>query len=292
MPGSDNYFYASAISQCIGKPVNVLNSSSVSGGCINNAVIVDTDHGSYFVKWHSAIPADMFVKEARGLQILAAPNIVKIPEVIGHGSEDGRHFLVLECIRSAPRSNRFWENFGRALADMHRLSSDYFGLDDDNYIGRLPQANTPTDNWIDFFILQRMEAQLLLAIENNLVTTDFINMYRKFYDRLPQLLLTEKPSLLHGDLWSGNFMVGSDGEACLIDPAVYYGHREMELAFTTMFGGFDTTFYSAYQHSWPLEQGWRERFEIYNIYPSMVHANLFGASYLYEVKAVIQRYAI
>jgi protein-ribulosamine 3-kinase len=292
MVATENHFYASAISKCIEESTKVLNARSVSGGCINNAVIVDTDRGQFFLKWHSAIPPDMFAKEAMGLQLLAKPNIIKIPEVIGYGSLDGRHFLVIECIRSAGQANRFWENFGRALADLHHQSSDYFGLDHNNYIGKLPQTNTPTDNWIDFFIDQRLEAQLLLAIENNLVKTDFINMYRKFYDRLPQLLPTEKPSLLHGDLWSGNFMIGADGEACLIDPAVYYGHREIELAFTTMFGGFDSAFYLAYQSSWPLEPGWRERFEIYNIYPSMVHANLFGASYLYEVMAVLRRYAI
>jgi fructosamine-3-kinase len=254
-------------------------------------VVVDTYRGNFFLKWHSTIPPDMFAKEAMGLQLLAKPNIIKIPEVIGHGTMGGRHFLVLEYIRKACQANRFWENFGRALADLHRQSNDYFGLNHDNYIGKLPQSNAPTDKWIDFFIHQRLEAQLLLAIENNLVTTDFIKMYRKFYDSLQQLLPIETPSLLHGDLWSGNFMIGADGEACLIDPAVYYGHREIELAFTTMFGGFDTAFYSAYQSSWPLEPAWRERFEIYNIYPSMVHANLFGASYLYEVMAVLRRYA-
>jgi len=290
MAGSENHFYASAISHCTGKPVIVVNARSTSGGCINNAVVVDTDQGQFFLKWHSAIPADMFEKEARGLQLLAASNILKIPEVIGYGSMDGRHFLVLECIRSARQANQFWENFGNALAEMHRNSSDYFGLNHDNYIGRLPQTNTPTDNWIDFFIRYRLEAQLLLAIESNLVTADFIKTYRRFYDLLQQILPTEKPSLLHGDLWSGNFMVGADGHACLIDPAAYYGHREIELAFTTMFGGFDNIFYSAYQSSWPLEPGWQHRFDIYNIYPSMVHANLFGASYLSGVRAVLSKY--
>jgi len=290
MAGLENHFYASAITHCTGKPVKVLSARSVSGGCINNAMVVDTDQGQFFLKWHSTIPADMFEKEARGLQLLAEPNILKIPKVIGYGSMDGRHFLVLEYIRSVRQANQFWENFGNALAELHRISCDYFGLNHDNYIGRLPQANTPTDNWIDFFIRHRLEAQLLLAIENNLVTADFIKAYRRFYNQLPQILPTEKPSLLHGDLWSGNFMVGADGYACLIDPAVYYGHREIELAFTMMFGGFDSIFYSAYQGSWPLEPGWQQRFDIYNIYPSMVHANLFGASYLSGVKAVLNKY--
>ncbi|MDZ7606980.1 MAG: fructosamine kinase family protein [Cyclobacteriaceae bacterium] len=290
MAGTENHFYALAISHCTGKPIKVFGARPVSGGCINNAVVVDTDQGQFFLKWHSAIPADMFEKEAMGLQLLAEPNIIKIPGVRGYGHIDGRHFLVLECIRSVRQANRFWENFGIALADLHRNSSKYFGLDHDNYIGKLPQANTPTDNWIDFFIRYRLEAQLLLAIENSLVTADFIKSYRNFYNRLPQLLPAEKPSLLHGDLWSGNVMVGADGQVCLIDPAVYYGHREIELAFTTMFGGFDDEFYSAYEQRWPLEPGWRQRFDIYNIYPSMVHANLFGTSYLSGVRVVLRKY--
>ena len=283
-------FLESAISSCTIRQVIVRNATAVAGGCINNAVIVETGDGQFFLKWHSSIPQDMFEKEAKGLQILADSKIIKVPKVIGYGFLEGKHFLILENIRSTSPGRQFWEKFGEALANLHQQSNIQYGLSHDNYIGKLVQINTPMDNWIDFFIKCRLEVQLLLAIENKLVTPEFIKVYRKFYELLPRLIPTEKPSLLHGDLWSGNFMVGPDGFACLIDPAVYYGHREVELAFTTMFGGFDHTFYSAYQSSWPLEPGWRERFDIYNIYPSMVHANLFGASYLSGVRTVLNKY--
>ena len=145
-------------------------------------------------------------------------------------------------------------------------------------------------NGIDFIIHNRLEYQLKLAKQNGLVSHDLIDRYRKFYDLLPGLLPVDKPALLHGDMWSGNVMVGDDGQACLIDPAVYYGHREIELAFTRMFGGFGHDFYSAYQSTYPLEPGFDERVEIYNIYPHMVHVNLFGTSYLGGVESVLRRY--
>lgn len=286
-----NDFFEAVLKKELGVPVKVNSTTFKSGGCINNAIKLTTSEGDFFLKWQSEIPEDMFQKEAKGLKLLTDAGSIKIPNVIAYGKMEGKHYLLMENIESAPPSNNYWENFGEALATMHQNNtSKKYGLDHDNYIGKLPQPNDEYGDWIDFFVQQRLEFQLKLAMENRLVSNDFIDRYRKFYELLPDLLPVDQPALLHGDMWSGNVMVGNDGEVCLIDPAVYYGHREIELAFTQMFGGLGDEFYSAYRATFPLEPGFEERVEIYNIYPHMVHANLFGASYLNGVESVLRRY--
>jgi fructosamine-3-kinase len=286
-----NHFFESILEESLGKPGQVLDTTFTSGGCINNTMRLKTSLGDFFLKWQSGIPKDMFQKEAEGLRLLAASGSMKIPEVISSGQLEGRYYLLMEFIESASPKSDYWSSFGSALASMHLNNpADQYGLNHDNYIGKLPQPNNLHDDWIDFFIGHRLEFQLKLAAQNRLVDSRFVIRYREFYKKLPNLLPTDRPALLHGDLWSGNVMVDSDGRVCLIDPAVYYGHREMELAFTQMFGGFDSEFYSSYEEVYPLEPGFEDRVSIYNIYPHMVHVNLFGTSYLSGVESVLRRY--
>lgn len=288
---SGNFFFESILEESLGKPVQVKGTSFKSGGCINNALKLNTTEGVFFLKWQSGIPEDMFQKETRGLRLLEETKTIKIPEVIAYGQLDGKHYLLMEYIESAPPEADYWKGLGSSLASMHKSnSSRSYGLDHDNYIGKLPQPNDFHEDWIKFFIEQRLEFQLKLSVQNRLVDSSFINRYRKFYEHLPSLLPMDQPALLHGDMWSGNVMVGADGQACLIDPAVYYGHREIELAFTQMFGGFGHDFYASYQEAYALESGFDERVAIYNIYPHMVHVNLFGTSYLGGVESVLKRY--
>jgi len=288
---SGNNFFEAVLEAATGKPLKVKSTQFKSGGCINNALKLSTSQGDFFLKWQSGIPEDMFQMEAEGLKLLSKAGTIKIPEVMAFGKLEGKHYLLMENIDSAPPSSNYWEDFGIALANMHQNNSaGTYGLDHDNYIGKLPQPNDTDENWINFFVQHRLEYQLKLAIENQLVSSDLVDRYRRFYDLLPNLLPIDQPALLHGDMWSGNVMVGNDGKACLIDPAVYYGHREIELAFTQMFGGFAHEFYNAYNSSYPLEPGFDERVEIYNIYPHMVHVNLFGTSYLNGVESVLRRY--
>jgi len=288
---SGNHFFESILEASLGKSVQLKGTQFKSGGCINNALKLNTSEGDYFLKWQTGIPEDMFGKEAKGLELLQSANAMKVPKVIAFGKQEGKHYLLMENIDSAPGKADYWDHFGRALAEMHSHNSNpKYGLDHDNYIGKLPQQNDYYDSWIDFFIEKRLEVQLKLAVKNQLVDSHFVNRYRKFYDVLPGLLPVDQPALLHGDLWSGNVMVGEDGYVCLIDPAVYYGHREIELAFTQMFGGFGQDFYRSYQEAYPLEPGFEERVGIYNIYPHMVHVNLFGTSYLSGVESVLRRY--
>lgn len=292
MPGlTGNSFFEAVLEKSFGKSIQIKSTASQSGGCINNAMKLHTTEGNYFIKWQTDIPEDMFHKEAEGLKLLAKAGSIKIPKVYAYGKLEGKYYLLLEYIESSSPNKNYWESLGVSLAEQHLSNtSSSYGLDHNNYIGKLPQPNEVHGDWIHFFIHNRLEYQLTLAIKNHMVSNDFVRRYRQFYNRLPDLLPVDKPALIHGDMWSGNVMVGNDGMACLIDPAVYYGHREIELAFTQMFGGFNPNFYKSYQERYPLDPGFDERVEIYNIYPHMVHVNLFGQSYLSGVEQVLRRY--
>tara|TARA_Y100001980_G_scaffold46067_2_gene28219 strand:+ start:6342 stop:7217 length:876 start_codon:yes stop_codon:yes gene_type:complete len=290
MSGENSGFFESALFQSLGQKVLVQSSRFVSGGCINNTLKLETDQGPFFLKWNDDTDEDMFDKEAQGLQLLAAQNVVNLPTVLGRGKADGKNFLLLSFIQKNPPAPDFWQVFGHSLAHLHKVSSPRFGLSHNNYIGRLPQSNEERDNWIDFFIEKRLEVQLGLAIYNGLVDKDFAKKFRLIYAQLPGLLPDEPSALLHGDLWSGNFMVGDKGLPYIYDPAIYFGHREMELAFTRLFGGFDRTFYQSYHDIFPLEPGFEQRIDIYNLYPLLVHVNLFGSSYLSGINQTLRRF--
>ena len=283
-------FLESLLFQTFGETPNSVSIHFVGGGCINNTLRLESNLGTHFVKWNEDEENDMFQKEMSGLALLKTCDQVKVPQTINEGRIEGRNFLIMEFIEKEPPASDFWEQLGHGLAALHRISNESNGLDENNYIGRLAQKNTPTKNWIDFFIDNRLEVQLGLALYNNLVSQSFANKFRLLYAQLPGLLVDSPPSLLHGDLWSGNFMVGPAGKPYLIDPAVYFGNREIELAFTQLFGGFDQRFYSAYNEQFELEPGFAQRADLYNLYPLMVHVNLFGKSYLSGVERTLNRY--
>lgn len=232
----------------------------------------------------------MFKKEANGLKLLEEAGVIEIPKVL-MADEDGHHaFLLLNYIDSAVEKEDFWDDFGEKLAKLHKVKSEQFGLDHDNYMGSLKQYNSFHQSWVEFFIAQRLERQIILAREESRIGKSDVLAFERLYKRLEEIFPPTLPSLLHGDLWSGNFIVGPSGLACLIDPAVYYGHPEIDIAMTTLFGGFSNRFYEAYNRHNPLEKGWRERLPIYNLYPLLVHVNLFGGSYLGSVKEVLKRF--
>ena len=287
----NKHFFSEAIIKISGRTPRIINIKYQHGGCINNAAIVETESENYFIKFNSKIPDDIFEKEYKGLLLLHQTKIIRVPQPLGYGKIGNITYLILEVINAGAEKKDFWIRFGSSLANLHyKIRSDFFGLEFDNYLGRLTQQNSLKEDWILFFIEQRLEFQLNLAISKGLIGTFLAEKFQAFYKLLPDLLPLEKPSLLHGDLWSGNFMTGNDGYATLIDPAVYFGHREAELSFTKMFGGFDDRFYQAYQETWPLEKGFEDRVDIYNLYPTLVHLNLFGAMYLAGITRVIDHY--
>lgn len=287
---NDHQFFESALFQVTGQQHQVHETRQVAGGCINHTLKVESQHGEYFLKWNDQADDDLFEKEAKGLMLLREADCIMVPEVLGLGKIGTRNFLIITYMaKKAPKAD-FWQDFGQSLAALHRNSHDQYGLDFNNHIGRLPQKNDYHSNWIDFFINNRLEVQLSLARYNGLADDHLTKRMKAFYAQLPGLIPDEPPSLLHGDLWSGNFMVGPAGSACIFDPAVYYGHREMELAFTRLFGGFDQQFYQSYHEAYPIEPGFENRIDIYNLYPLLVHVNLFGSSYLSGIERTLRYY--
>lgn len=272
--------------------ISVQRFKAAHGGCINNGGELITNQGNFFIKWNDSFRyPEMFKKEAKGLQLLSKASSVRVPDVL-YVSEVGHfQFILLELITSAPRKKNYWDLLGKHVALLHQHSSEMFGLDHDNYIGSLSQYNSQNTSWVDFFIHQRLEIQLSLAERHHRINTALRKRFELLYKKLSNLFPDEKPALLHGDLWSGNVLINSSGEPALIDPAVYYGNREAELAYTQLFGGFDQQFYHAYQDVFPLETGFDERSDVYNLYPLMVHVNLFGGAYRQQVERILSRYA-
>lgn len=276
------------LGQQTGINTTINRASSLSGGSINDAYLLETTSGKYFMKYNlaSAYPG-MFDQEARGLELLKAAGEIRVPEVIGSGQTGNYSFLVLEYLDSASKKDAFWESFGHKLAALHKQTSDQFGLDHDNYIGSLKQYNNKHNIWIDFFREQRLGIQIELAGKSGLMPVHVRKAFERLFLQLEDIFPNEPPSLIHGDLWSGNYMVDDQGDACIIDPAVYFGFREMDIGMSRLFGVFGSGFYEAYNEAWPMAPGWRERIEICNLYPLMVHVNLFGAGYLSSVESIL-----
>lgn len=173
---------------------------------------------------------------------------------------------------------------------MHQVSHENFGFDEDNFIGNLPQQNQPAKNWIHFFIENRLRPQVAFAAKKNYLQLKDLNLFEKLYQKIPGYFDDEKPSLLHGDLWSGNFIFNENDQPVLIDPAVYFGHRSMDLAMTKLFGGFETPFYEAYDYYFPLPKNHRHQWAICNLYPLLVHLNIFGDAYYQQVNSILKLY--
>ncbi|MEM6631914.1 MAG: fructosamine kinase family protein [Bacteroidota bacterium] len=272
------------------KGIQVLQSQSLGGGCIHNAQKVQTDKGIFFLKWNEDSAFSNFEREAKGLQLLASKSQFLIPSVHHLDKAQGYAFLLLDFIESKAPALAYWEDFGEKLADLHLHTNEAFGLDHDNFIGALEQSNAFRSSWAEFFIECRIQPKLKQAVDKGNIVPSLIATFDKLFTRLENWFPQEAPALLHGDLWGGNILVNREGFASIFDPAVYYGHREMELAFMTMFDRQPQSFYEAYQAQRPLESGWEQRLDLYNLYPLLVHVILFGNSYLGSVKRILDRF--
>jgi len=268
----------------------VLGARPLTGGDINDAFEVRLGDGrEVFLKCNVSAPNDMFVAEARGLAWLAEAKALRLPDVLAaSGANDLTPFLALELIRPAPRGPNFDDRLGRGLAALHRHGAPAFGLDHDNYIGRLPQKNTFAVAWPEFYRVRRLGPQLRAAADAGLAPTRVRRDFERLFGQLESLCgPPEPPARLHGDLWGGNMIADDLGEPCLIDPAAYGGHREIDLAMMKLFGGFGPRVFAAYKEAFPLADGYRERVALYQLYPLMVHVNLFGGGYLGQVEAAL-----
>jgi len=266
-----------AIAIATGQDFVSSSSRDCKGGCIHQAQWLEGACGrAFFVKTNGGGAVDMFAAEAAGLNALRATQTMRVPAVIAYGQTNtGTAYIVLEAIAMGGRGR--WERMGQQLAAMHRVTGDFFGWDTDNFIGRTPQRNGHYRDWVSFFREQRLGYQFELAARNGLSipeSTVLLDCLDKFFaGYAPQ------PSLLHGDLWSGNASFTEEGEPVMFDPAAYYGDRETDIAFTAMFGGFDPAFYQGYASIFPLHPGFAQRQRLYNLYHELNHYNLFGGSY-------------
>jgi protein-ribulosamine 3-kinase len=268
-----------------------LEAQSKGGGDINEAYLLKAEQGRFFLKKNEANTyPSMFEVEAKGLNLLREAESLRIPEVLDVFENEEYQYLVLEYIEPGSEASSFWQYFAEQLAMMHKKSSESFGLDHDNYIGRLSQSNKEHSSWSDFFISQRLEPMIKMGVDEKQIPRIDLPIFDALFRLLEDFFPKEAPSLIHGDLWSGNFMADQDSKPVIYDPAVYFGHREMDIAMTKLFGGFDRNFYQYYQEAYPMEQGWNERVDIANIYPLLVHVNLFGGSYYQSVLRIIRDY--
>ena len=301
MPELQSALYASldeAVRDIFGPGLRVGGMTGVSGGDINRAYrLTLTDGTAVFMKANTKEKLPFFTAEAEGLAAIAATRTIRTPELLGLGTDDRfGAFLLLRWADAAPRSRSFWEDFGRRLAAMHRadtaaLAGGGFGFPHDNFIGAGRQVNARRDSWIAFFRDCRLTPMFRTADAGGYFDAEDRRRMTRLLDRLDEYLPEpERPSLLHGDLWSGNFITGSDGEAWLIDPAAYVGHAEADLAMTELFGGFSPAFYDAYKEILPPAPGYGRRRDLYNLYHLLNHLNLFGAAYRSSVRSILRTF--
>ena len=279
----------------------------VGGGDINRAYRLTLSDGTeLFAKANASSLLPMFEAEAEGLAAMRATGTIGVTEVLGIGLEpeafgQDASFLLLAWLEPASKRADFWETFAEELAAMHAADTAFlfperggqttYGFPIDNYIGSTPQINTPKDSWVDFFRECRLHPQVRMAYDAGYLERSAIRQADSIMERLETLLPEpDHPSLLHGDLWGGNYMTGPDGKAWLIDPATYVGHREADLAMTELFGGFSPAFYSTYRSIAHVDAGYDERGDLYNLYHLLNHVNLFGYSYVGSVLRILNRF--
>lgn len=272
-----------------------LNTSSldlhpIGGGSINETFKITAGPSSYFLKLNSASKfPHLFQKEARGLRLLEKQKCIRTARVIDI-IENGQQLLLLDWIEPGERNNSFWKSFGEQLAALHHKTNDLFGLEEDNYMGSVHQNNSWEKDWKTFFIHKRLEPLVNECLKKGLLNPAQKAGFERIYERLEEIIEPEAPALIHGDLWNGNFMCDSMAAPVLIDPAVYYGHRSMDIGMSRLFGGFARPFYEAYHHHFPLPTNYEEQCEISNLYPLLIHLLLFGRSYLYDIEKNLKRF--
>jgi len=275
-----------------GSSIQIKGFTTIGGGCINETQAIDLSNGErVFLKYNPSPPKNFFAAEADGLRLIEkSKNGPSVPRPLGIAPEPNPKFLILEYIESAAPKDGFASRFGHALAGMHRETQEQYGLKYDNFIGKTVQKNNLESDGLVFFREHRIRFQQEFARKSRGLPKSIDKRLDLFCEKLETLLdlKDEKPALLHGDLWSGNYFANCDQMPCIFDPAVYFGLREADLAMTEMFGRMPEEFYSAYQEVFPVQPGYTERKNIYNLYHLLNHYNLFGGSYLEQADQTVK----
>lgn len=270
--------------------LSLKNTRELAGGDTNAVFEMETSTGKLVVKIRSnRISSDMFEKEQQALEKLSATHTFKIPKIISQDETADKSYLLMEKIESGKQKDGFWKKFAEQLAALHQSSQQTFGWEADNYIGLLPQYNkSESTNAAEFYIEKRLKPQFEMAAENGY--TFSFTMLDNFYKKIEPLIPDEKPALIHGDLWRSNYLTSKNNEPVLIDPAIAYAPREMDLAMMKLFGGFDSKIFDYYHEIFPLEDDWEERIGIWQLYYQLVHLNIFGFGYLKNINDFLQRF--
>ncbi len=282
----------SVLEERTGRRTAITEVKAVGGGCISPTARIRTAAGDlFFLKWlDGELPDSLLGAEAAGLHELAAAAALRVPEVIGVSRSSAPPWLLLEWLEPGAESRAGWERLGSGLAALHRSGAARFGAERQNFIGSLPQDNRPLSDWSEFWRELRLEPQLRRAEERGLLGMEDRRRFDDLYSRLSDLLSPAEedgPSLLHGDFWSGNVLMLQAGDAAVIDPSVYHGHREVDLAMAELFGGFGSGFRAAYDASWPVAPGYPTRRAVYQLYYLLVHVNLFGGGYVGRTRSAL-----
>ena len=272
--------------------LTIISCQSVSGGDISTAYkLTSTSKDYFFLKVNSKPFAEkMFLAEKIGLEAIAATRTIAVPNVLLTGTLEGKSFLLMEFITNKRASSQAHALLGEQLAKMHSIPQSTFGFPSDNFIGNLPQRNHSHDKWDEFYWDERIFPQLKMASDNQLLPFSKIPDKEKAVAVFAEIFGDVKPSLLHGDLWGGNYLISENGTPYLIDPAVYFGHSMVDIAMSRLFGGFSSDFYNAYHHIIPTHENYEAQIELYQLYYLIVHLNMFGDSYYSRVNSILSRY--
>jgi len=265
---------------------------TLAGGDINQTYLCEFNRHQFVLKVNDLQFPQMFHREAQGLKALKEVYTLKIPQVIACQQDQGAQYILLEYIPPGQPSPGFFRDFGRQLAQSHQSGTfSSWGFEGDNYIGATPQVNTWESLWSRFYQIHRLGYQTELAKGRGLLSPLLYDRLLALREKLPNLLPEPKVySLLHGDLWGGNFLVSKEGDPVLIDPAVYVGHNEADLAMTELFGGFPSDFYQGYNEVFPLSDNYQEFYRpLYQLYHMLNHLNLFGAGYTQGVESLVEQ---
>lgn len=272
-------------------PAGIRSVRALSGGDISSVYALEAGSGKFLAKIHQGRQGyAMLQAEKRGLEVIAATGTVRVPRVFECGQWERDAFLLMEFIETKRPDPESLAQLGRQLAELHRITHPNFGFEADNFIGSLPQSNRQHSDWTAFYVQERLLPQFGMAQAKGLLDKRNVPDTTRMEEVCAALFQHVRPSLLHGDLWGGNYLIAASGEPCLIDPAVYYGHSEADLAMSRLFGGFGPAFYEAYYQIHPPKPGTAEREDLYQLYYLLVHLNLFGASYYDAVIRILRKY--